>query len=120
MENGAPCAKYLSPLGKKFSSFSEISQYFSSKNYSVPKHLFRYVECDSLCSNLTFLLSRFEIDEESESEEEDLVDSEEEEEDEEEEEGVVAKRARLTDLDSQRTLVTSPRSLIPSSTSPLA
>ena len=79
------------------------------------------MECDSLCSNLTFLLSRFEIDEESESEEEDLVDSEEdEEEDEEEEEGVVAKRARLTDLDSQRTLVTSPRSLIPSSTSPLA
>ena len=70
----------------------------------------------------TYLFYRFEIDEESESEEEDLVDSEEDEEDEddeEEEDGVVAKRARLTDLDTQRTLVTSPR-LLPSSTSPLA
>ena len=67
-------------------------------------------------------MHRFDIDEESESEEEDLVDSEEEEDedDDEEEEGVVAKRARLTDLDSQRTLVTSPSRLLPSSTSPLA
>ena len=80
--------------------------------------------CNStVCSIPTFLFfDRFEIDEESESEEEDLVDSEEDEEDEddeEEEDGVVAKRARLTDLDTQRTLVTSPR-LLPSSTSPLA
>ena len=68
-ENGNPCAKYFSPLGKKFSSFDEIAQYFNSKNYSVPRHLFK-----------------FDIeDEESESDEDDLVDTEEEDEDEEDE-----------------------------------
>ena len=102
-ENGYPCAKYFSPLGKKFSSFDEISQYFNSKNYSVPKHLFK-----------------FDIDiNESESDEEDLVDSEADEDDEDE---IVCAKRRKSDLEDdgfsmQRTL--SPHQL-PTSTSPLA
>ena len=61
VEQGYPCAKYFSPLGKRFSSFDEISQYFNRMKYTVPKHLFK-----------------FTVDENEDSEsEDDLVDSEE-------------------------------------------
>jgi len=61
IEQGYPCAKYFSPLGKRFSSFEEISLYFNRMNYTVPKHLFK-----------------FTVDEDSESED-DLDDSEDDE-----------------------------------------
>lgn len=77
IEEGYPCAKYFSPLGKRFSSFDEISQYFNRMNYTVPKHLFK-----------------FTVDENDDSEsEDDLVDSEED-----ESESVCANKRRKSDI----------------------
>jgi len=73
IEHGYQCAKYFSPLGKRFSSFDEISQYFNRMNYTVPKHLFK-----------------FTVDENDDSEsEDDLVDSEDD-----DSESVCAKRRK--------------------------